>query len=119
MIWVISCTPGVMIQLVRSPHPETGPTGYGQAHGHSRHTLGSPVEQCPESPISPRAQAPIGLFTTQPRTRTQSQLSDSPKAGQAQGDQGVCWGHTASSVRFISSKPREVRSLAQGYTAQT
>ena len=43
MILVISCTPGVMIQLVRSPHPETGPTGCGpgpraqQAHtGKSR-----------------------------------------------------------------------------------
>ena len=49
-----------------------------------------------QSLISSMAQAPPGLFTTQPRLRTQNQLTDSSEAGQTQRDQGICSSHTHS-----------------------
>lgn len=55
-----------------------------------------------QSLISSMAQAPPGLFTTQPRLRTQYQLTDSSEAGQTQQDQGICSSHTASLVHFKS-----------------
>lgn len=69
-IWVTSCTPGVMTQLGRSPHPELVPQAVAQAPRPSRHTPGWPMEPGSRSSFCSMAQASPDLMAPQPPLRT-------------------------------------------------
>lgn len=109
-----------MIQLVRSPHPETGPTGCGPGPRAQQARAGKSHGEIPRvTHLLNGLGTPWPLYNAARLYNEDPEPTDSPEAEEAQRDQGICWGHIASPRRFTSSKPREVKSLGQGHTAQT
>lgn len=91
-IWVNSCTPGVMTQLARCPHPKTGPTGCGPVVPQVQETHTGEARRAMPGVISLLSGPGIPYrFIPQSRPRTQSKLSDFPEAGQTQRHQRICW----------------------------